>query len=67
MKNKLQKLKAEFLARLAEVKDAEGLGNLERQYLARKGELSELLRGLKDLSVELRKEVGALANSIKLE
>jgi phenylalanyl-tRNA synthetase alpha chain len=38
---------------------------LRVKYLGRKGELSQILRSLKDLSVEERKEIGALANSIK--
>jgi len=67
MKNKLQKLRTEFLEKLATVTDLENLGNLERQYLSRKGELSQLMGGLKDLSVELKKDAGALANVVKNE
>ncbi|MFP4514703.1 MAG: phenylalanine--tRNA ligase subunit alpha [Parcubacteria group bacterium] len=45
----------------------ENLRALRVKYLGRKGELSLILRNLKDLSVEERKEIGALANSIKNE
>ena len=67
MKNKLNKLREEFLAELAQVKDNERLRELELKFLSRKGQLSELMKGLKDLSGELRKEAGELANSIKGE
>ena len=67
MKNKLQKLRIEFLEKLALVTDLDHLNNLEKQYLSRKGELSQLMRGLKDLGLELRKEAGSLANIVKNE
>ena len=43
------------------------LEDLEKRYLGRKGELTQILRGLKDLSDQERKESGALANNIKQE
>jgi phenylalanyl-tRNA synthetase alpha chain len=67
MKNKLQKLREEFLQQLALVKDSNYLRELELKYLSRKGELSEIMHGLKDLGADVKKEVGELANQIKLE
>lgn len=67
MKNKLNKLRQEFLEQLAQATSSEHLRDLELKYLSRKGELSEALHGLKELSVEMRQEVGALANSVKAE
>lgn len=67
MKSRLQKIKESFLSQLAQAKDGDSLRELELKYLARKGELSQAMHGLKDLSLELRKEVGELANSIKTE
>jgi phenylalanyl-tRNA synthetase alpha chain len=67
MKNKLQEIREEFLKQLAEVKDPNFLHELELKYLSRKGQLSELMGGLKDLSVDIKKEVGELANDIKKE
>ncbi len=67
MKNKLQRIREDFLKQLAEIKDPNFLHELEIKYLSRKGELSELMGGLKDLSVDLKKEVGELANSVKKE
>lgn len=67
MKDKLQVLRAEFLKQLAQAKDGEYLRELELKYLSRKGELSQIMRGLKDLSLDLRQEVGELANQVKIE
>jgi phenylalanyl-tRNA synthetase alpha chain len=43
------------------------LRDLELKYLSRKGELSEIMHGLKDLSGTRRQEMGGLANSLKIE
>ena len=67
MKNKLQQLKTEVLEKLAALKDNQLLPELENTYLGRKGELSELLKSLKDLSAETRKDVGQFANEVKNE
>ena len=67
MKDKLQKLKEEFLAKLEEVKDSENLKELELRFLSRKGELSEVMKGIKDISGDLKREVGEFANKIKNE
>jgi phenylalanyl-tRNA synthetase alpha chain len=67
MKDKLHKLKEEFLAKLNEVTDDKSLRDLELRFLSRKGELSELMKNIKDLSGDLRKEIGETANKIKTE
>lgn len=40
---------------------------LEKKYLGRKGELNKLMDSLKNLAVEEKREVGKLANAVKLE
>jgi phenylalanyl-tRNA synthetase alpha chain len=67
MKDQLEKLKKEVLAQLNSVKDVQVLRDLEIKYLGRKGKLTDILRKLADLSVQQRKEIGQLANDIKLE
>ncbi len=68
MKNELQKLKAEALLAVKSIKDKAGLEELENKLLGRKnGELTNLLKGLKDLNEEAKKEVGQLANEVKRE
>lgn len=67
MKNKLLKIREEFLKQLSEVKDSNLMHELELKYLSRKGELSELMGGLKELSTDVKREVGELANNVKKE
>ena len=54
----------------AEVRDAADSGTLEQirvKYLGRKGELTLILRSLKDLSIDGRKKIGPQANAFKKE
>lgn len=67
MKTKIEQIRDEFLKQLALIKDNEALRELELKYLSRKGEFSEIMHGLKDVSIELRKELGELANAVKGE
>lgn len=67
MKEKLEKLRAEFLEQLEKVKDSEALREVELKFLSRKGELSEIMRGLKDVGEDLRKDFGEVANEVKKE
>jgi phenylalanyl-tRNA synthetase alpha chain len=74
MKNKLGQIKKQALNDLQELMDKKLSINLEEnlralhiKYLGRKSELSQILRNLKDLNVEEKKEIGALANSVKKE
>ncbi len=74
MKNKLEQLKNQALKDLKFLKDSSNSSNLEEnlrtlkiKYLGRKGELSQILRKLKDFSVEERQEIGSIANNIKTE
>ncbi len=67
MKEKLQEMRQEVLKKLQEVKNVEAIKEIELKYFSRKGELSTFLRGLKDLSLDLKKEVGGLANQVKKE
>jgi len=64
MKDKLQKLKEEILAQIGKAGSEEVLRDLEIKYLGRKGALTEILRGLKDLDKDERENVGQLANEI---
>lgn len=43
----------------------DGLTAIQVKYLGRKGELTAILKGLKDLSVDERKKVGAAANKVR--
>ena len=76
MKIKLEQLKKEaqeqldaLLERAEQVpgEAAEKFQELETRFLGRKGELAALLKGLKEVSDDLRREYGELANQIKKE
>ncbi len=67
MKDKLEKIKKEILDQLASIKDSNALKELELKYLSRKGEFTSLLKGIKDLNANQKKEFGQLANEAKKE
>ena len=67
MKNKLQELKNKIIKEIDETKDSQLLAELKTKYLGRKGELTVILKGLKDLSAEEKPQLGKLANDIKKE
>ena len=65
MQGELEKLFKQFQSRLNKLEKRSEVLNLKSQYLGKKGELSEILKGLKNLSFEQRKEMGPYANSLK--
>lgn len=65
MKNQLIKIKDEILSKLQNIQDSAALAELQNQYLSRKGELSQLVKNIKDLEEETRVEVGKVANEVK--
>ncbi len=67
MDKRLQQLKKDFQEAVAKVTDAEGLELVRNTYLGRKGQLNELLHGLKELSAKEKPRLGQLANQVKIE
>ena len=68
MKDKLKQLKNDFKKSVDEVKDVLKLDEVYQRFFARKsGEMSTIMKSLKDLSGEARKEFGKLANEVKNE
>ena len=65
MKAELQQLRQDALRALENCSDEASLEAVRVQYLGRKGELTALLRGLRDVPPEQRPEIGALANEVK--
>lgn len=63
----LEKLREEFEEKLREAKSLEELERVRVLYLGRKGELTKLLKGLKDLEPEERRRRGAVLNKLKEE
>lgn len=52
---------------IAEATSSDELERLRVEFLGRKSKIVEILRGLKDLSVDAKKEVGAGANRLKTD
>lgn len=66
LKAELEQIHSEALSQLAESRLA-SLRELHHNILGKKGRLTEALKSLKDLSVEEKREIGALANRFREE
>ena len=67
MKEKLETIKKQAKERIEEIKDLQALNELKVKILGKKGELTEILRGMKDLSPEERPIIGSLVNTVRDE
>lgn len=65
LQEKLEALKHETLAKIEETKELAGLNQIRVETLGKKGPITEVLRGMKDLSAEERPKVGGFANEIR--
>ncbi|MBB6633693.1 phenylalanine--tRNA ligase subunit alpha [Cohnella thailandensis] len=65
MKERLEGLRGEALERLKEVSDPNQLNELKVHYLGKKGQLTEILRGMGGLSAEERPVIGQVANEVR--
>ncbi len=66
MKQEIERLRAQFAAEIAAVAAEDGLEAVRVAYLGKKGQVTELLKGLRDLSVEEKKEAGQQINTLKV-
>ena len=64
---KFEEIKRSALKAVESVSDTEKLEELRIKYLGRKGELTHILRGLKDLAIEEKRKVGPLVQKLKKE
>ena len=68
MKNALKKIQKEFHKALDSANDILDLNELEQKFFSRKnGEFTSIMKGLKDLKGEAKKEFGKVANEVKTE
>ncbi|NQU77796.1 phenylalanine--tRNA ligase subunit alpha [Candidatus Falkowbacteria bacterium] len=67
MKEKISQLKKEAIHEIKSSDTFDSLKKLEKKYLGRKGELTDVLKGLKDLGKDARKDAGQFANQAKQE
>ncbi len=67
MLDKLETLMSEFEAKLAGESNRAEILNIKSHYVGKKGEVSSILKGLKDATPEERKTIGARSNEMKQE
>lgn len=67
LRDKIQEIKIKAEEAIRNVKSGEDLFQVEKEFLGRKSEFVGILKGLKDLSEDERKEIGRLANHAKEE
>ena len=65
MKEKLEKIKQEASARIDEARDLEALNQIRVAYLGKKGELTSVLKGMRDVAQEDRPKVGQWVNEAR--
>lgn len=65
MKEQLEKILNSGLAEIEESQDLKTLDEIRVKYLGKAGELTQILRGMKDVPADQRKEVGTLANTVR--
>lgn len=65
MQKELDDLQKIFSEQLETINNEAGLEELKKDFLWKKGKLQDILKGIKDLSVEEKKIVGPLANTLK--
>lgn len=67
MKEEITKIKEQAIEEIKNAKDLTQLNEKKVKYLGKKGELTAVLRGMKDLSAEERPVIGSLVNVVKEE
>ena len=67
MKEQIAKMKEIALAEINKAQDITELNNARVKYLGKKGELTAILRGMKNLSAEERPVIGSLVNVVKVD
>ena len=65
MKEKLEQIRNMAKQKAEEIKNMQELNDLKVKMLGKKGELTEILRGMKDLSPEERPVIGSLVNKVR--
>ena len=67
MKEKCETIKSNLQTDISLVNNLQDIVELKAKYIGKSGCITELTKNMKDLSVDERKEVGALANTLKSE
>ena len=65
MKEQLEKIKEEALKQIESSEALERLNDIRVSYLGKKGELTNLLKSMKDVAPEDRPKVGQMVNDVR--
>lgn len=65
MEERLRKIEKEALSQVEQIKQEEGLEDLRKKYLGRKGKISEVIKRIGALPLSQRSLVGQIANEVK--
>ncbi len=65
MQEKLEEVKDQAQAELGQASDEVSLQNLKAKFLGRKGVITEILKGMKDVAQEDRPKMGVMINEVK--
>lgn len=66
MKERLQKIKEEAIVKIQSSENLDKLNEIKVAVLGKKGELTEVLKGMKDVAAEDRPKVGQLVNDTRM-
>ena len=65
LKEEIEKIYDEALEKIKDINEEQALKDLKATILGKKGELTEILKGLKDATPEERPKIGALVNEVR--
>jgi phenylalanyl-tRNA synthetase alpha chain len=65
LKQQILEIKEKFARAIEDVKNSDDLEQVKIEYLGRKSQFNQILKGLKDLGEEQRKKIGRMANLAK--
>ena len=65
MEEQIKQIKEKAEELLKNAKDSKILNDLKVEFLGKKGELTSVLRGMKELSAEERPKIGEFVNKVK--
>jgi len=65
LKDEIEKIYDEALEKIKDINEEQALKDLKATILGKKGELTEILKGLKDATPEERPKIGALVNEVR--
>lgn len=67
MKEQIKVIRENFFNQIEKAETKETVESIRVAFLGKKGSITALLKGMKDLAPEMRKDAGQLINSLKLE